>query len=145
MANSDLKELAQRKNYILPLYFYDHSIQSISTGSFVGRAHHAEWDSGRVGYVYVSYDDIEKEYGKVTDETLIRAERLITSEVEEYDSYMRGECYGYQLYEKGELIDSCWGFIGSFRDVVKNLKGELPKEAAELLDDLEYGDDDEAA
>ncbi len=38
---------------ILPLYLYDHSGISISTGSFVGRAHHAEWDSGQVGYIYL--------------------------------------------------------------------------------------------
>ncbi len=30
-----------------------------------------------------------------------------------YDSYLRGEAYGFELYKDGELEDSCWGFIGS--------------------------------
>ena len=34
-------------------------------------------------------------------------------EVECYDSYLRGEAYGFELYKDGELEDSCWGFIGS--------------------------------
>lgn len=38
---------------IMPLYFYEHSGCSISTRSFVGRAHHAQWDSGQVGYIYL--------------------------------------------------------------------------------------------
>lgn len=38
---------------IKTLYLYDHSGLSISTGSFVGRAQHAEWDSGPVGFVYM--------------------------------------------------------------------------------------------
>ena len=34
-------------------------------------------------------------------------------EVEYYDSYLRGEAYGFELYKDGELEDSCWGFIGN--------------------------------
>lgn len=38
---------------IKPLYLYDHSGLSISIDSFMGRAHHAEWDSGQVGYIWL--------------------------------------------------------------------------------------------
>lgn len=38
---------------VMPLHFYEHSGCSISTSSFVGRAHHAQWDSGQVGYIYL--------------------------------------------------------------------------------------------
>jgi len=41
---------------ILPLYLYDHSGLSISTRSYIGRAHHAEWDSSRVGYIWLDKD-----------------------------------------------------------------------------------------
>lgn len=61
----DLKELlAEQKDIILlPLYLYDHSGLSMSTGSFVGRAVHAEWDSGQVGYIYADHDDILNNFG----------------------------------------------------------------------------------
>ena len=51
---TDLKTLiAEREDIaILPLFLYDHSVQSISTASFIGRAQHAEWDSGQVGYLH---------------------------------------------------------------------------------------------
>lgn len=47
----------------LPLHLYDHSGISLSTRSFRGRAQHAEWDSGQVGYIYVRRDAVLKEYG----------------------------------------------------------------------------------
>lgn len=43
----------ENKVVYLPLYLYDHSVQHLSTESFVGRAQHAEWDSGQVGFVYI--------------------------------------------------------------------------------------------
>lgn len=46
---------------IMPLHLYDHSGQSISTGSFVGRAQHAEWDSSQVGYIYMDKETAMKE------------------------------------------------------------------------------------
>ena len=39
-----------------------------------------------------------------------------------YDAYLRGECYGYELYKNGELTDSCWGFVGSFDEAIKNIE-----------------------
>ena len=40
------------------LYLYDHSGITMSTGSFCD-----SWDSGQVGFIYVTKEDIEKEYG----------------------------------------------------------------------------------
>ena len=51
LPNSDLYTLAAEKNIILPLNLYDHSMLRMSTGSFLGRAQHAEWDSGQVGCI----------------------------------------------------------------------------------------------
>lgn len=52
---------ASNKVAILPLFLYDHSGVSMSTGSFVGRVPHAEWDSGQVGYIYMSKETALKE------------------------------------------------------------------------------------
>ena len=139
MLTGDLLDLAGKAYLIKPLYLYDHSIQSISTDSFVGRAHHADWDSGQVGVVYVSFDDVKKEYGNASPESVEKAEKVINAEVDNYDSYIRGECYGFRLFEKGEEIDSCWGFLGDFDDALKGIADQLPKEAKYLAQNAEYG------
>ena len=68
-----------------------------------------------MGYIFVSYEDIIKEYGKLDIEM---ATKVLKGEVEEYSQYVNGEVYGYLIYNKEEQydcpdsIDSCWGFIG---------------------------------
>lgn len=104
---------------ILPLYLYDHSGISMSTGSFVGRAQHAEWDSGQVGWIY----------GKSAIEDI---EKILKSEVEVYSNYLEGNVYGYELYDGDELIDSCYGFYGM--NYEENIKECLPEEYCDMLD-----------
>jgi hypothetical protein len=76
---------------ILALYLYDHSGISINARSFLGRAPHAEWDSGQVGFI------AHKEANK---------EDLLMAEVDEYDHYLTGEVYAYRVYEN-KTCDSC--------------------------------------
>ena len=75
MSIDELKAVLARQTdiVIMPVYLYDHSGLSMSTGSFLGRAPHAEWDSGQVGYIYADHDDILNNYGQVTPETVQRA------------------------------------------------------------------------
>jgi hypothetical protein len=138
----DLMNLAERTHLIAPLYFYDHSIQSISMRSFRGRAHHAEWDSGVVGFVYAGHADIVKEYGDASPENIEKARELLNAKVETYDCYLRGECYGYLLYEDGAEIDSCFGFLGGFDEAKTAIRGYIPDDAAVLIDEVRHGDDD---
>jgi hypothetical protein len=65
------------------------------------------------------------------------ARRLLVAEVEEYDAYISGQCYGFRLFELGRETDSCWGFLGSFRDVLLNMKSYMPKGHEDMLDSLE--------
>lgn len=66
---SDLMKLLDASNEIAmkPLYLYDHSGLALSTGSFFGRALHAEWDSGIVGFVYMSREDAMRELAMPAD------------------------------------------------------------------------------
>lgn len=121
---------------ILPLFLYDHSVQSISTGSFLGRAQHAEWDSGQVGWVYADQAMIEIEYGEVTAETIEKATALLQAEVKCYDLYLTGQCYGFRLFEGEEETDSCWGFLGDIDDLAEDLRGHLPEACRHLVDEL---------
>lgn len=136
----DLKELLGEMTdiVILPLYLYDHSIQSISTASFYGRAHHAEWDSGQVGYIYADHEMLEREYGTLTKETVQKAETALIGEVEAYDCCLRGACYGFRLFENGEEIDSCWGFLGELDDIRDDLRSYLPDGIQALVDKLSW-------
>lgn len=52
---------------IMPLFLYDHGGLTMSTSSFVGRAHHAEWDSGQVGYIYLDKATAMKEMAEAAD------------------------------------------------------------------------------
>jgi hypothetical protein len=101
---------------ILPLYLYDHSGITISTSPF-----NCHWDSGQIGWVFVTEKTAKDNYGEITDEILDRITKTLLNEVETYDQYLRGEVYGYNISkievcnkgcEHKEELDSCWGFYG---------------------------------
>ena len=100
-----IEHVAKEDVLSLPVYMYEHSQVALSTEPFS-----CSWDSGQVGYIFVSYEDIIKEYGKLDIE---RATKVLEYEIEEYSQYINGEVYGYKVYRKdGENVDSCWGYIG---------------------------------
>lgn len=98
----DLDEyLASGLVYALPIYMYDHSGVSIRTSPFGCR-----WDSGQVGYIYMTKE-------KAKAEGLANPLATLEHEVKTMDSYLRGEVFGYQVYDaEDQELDSCWGFIG---------------------------------
>jgi hypothetical protein len=118
---------------ILPLYLYDHSGITMNTSGFS-----CPWDSGQVGWIYADYGMIKENYGEVTPETIEQARKLLESEVEEYDYYLTGQCYGFKLYRGDAEIDSCWGFLGSINDVSKRVKEYLPAECENIVEALEF-------
>lgn len=95
---------------ILPLYLLDHSGISISTGAFSCR-----WDSGQIGFIFVSKEKALEEFGGkiVTAKLKEKLERILDEEVETYDQYVRGDVYGFQIVdEDDDVVDSCYGFYG---------------------------------
>lgn len=106
----------------LPLYLYDHSGITMNTTGFS-----CAWDSGQVGYIYISKQEIREELGfkRITKKLKERVEKILVTEVEDYDYYLRGEIYGVSFYEKdGEEIDSCGGFLG-YDTVLAEAKSQL--------------------
>jgi hypothetical protein len=102
-------EILRRDDVLsLPLYLYDHSGITMRTQPFGDR-----WDSGKVGYIYVTFDKIQKEFGLVNLKTKAKALRAMQAEVKVYDQYLTGDVYGYEvLAPNGEEVDSCWGYYG---------------------------------
>lgn len=106
---------------ILPIYMYDHSGITVSTTPFGD-----PWDSGQIGYIYASGPKICENWlikdGVIPAEILVKTEEILQAEVEEYDQYLRGDVWGYNIvkkcacaecgHEHEDHIDSCWGFYG---------------------------------
>ncbi len=106
---------------VLPLYLYDHSGITMSVSKFS-----CPWDSGQVGFIYMTREDIRKNWGvkRVTKKLLEQAKDLMVSEVKEYDYYLTGQVYGFIVEapasedeDEGKQLDSCWGFIGDLEYV----------------------------
>ena len=129
-SNERLKELEDlffKKFIALPLYLYDHSGITIQTSPF-----NCPWDSGKVGYIYTTKEQI-KEEGLTKEKAL----NILENEIKYFDYYLVGEVYSYQIVEikpikktiiteypngkkdkksynttEEEIKDSCCGFLG---------------------------------
>jgi len=84
---------------------------------------------------------------EITEVMANRAEQMLIDEVEEYDLYIRGECYGYSLSKLNtceccgattiEEVDSCWGFFAdTLADLKEQIKDNVPSEFRDLVDSL---------
>jgi hypothetical protein len=136
----------------LPLYLYDHSGITMSTGAFG-----CKWDSGQVGFIYISRVKAAEEWSTDTEE---RAIACMKSEVEHYDEYLTGNVHGYTVergtrtnitFEDGrdpetsiewEHEDSCWGFYGDWWKAgdPTGMGDSFDGELKELFDSMDYND-----
>jgi len=108
----------------LPIYMYDHSGQTINTTGFS-----CPWDSGRLGFIYVTKEKLRKQYGwkVITKKREEQALKYLLGEVETYDDYLTGNVYGYRVKDAlGVEIHSCWGFYGDPDNsgIIDEAKGE---------------------
>lgn len=112
----EIREIIERAGVIsLPLYLYDHSGLTMNTTGFS-----CPWDSGQVGYIYVTKEKLRKEFGvkRLSRKKIARALELLKGEVETYDMYLRSDIYGYVISQpcekcgEPEELDSCWGYYG---------------------------------
>lgn len=91
----------------VPIYMYDHSGITLSTGPFG-----CPWDSGQVGWAYLTAEAI-KEHG------IPNPKEQLESAVKQLDNWVRGNVWGFRILRKcgccgstTEEVDSCWGFVG---------------------------------
>lgn len=104
------------KHYILlPVYEFQHGGVAYNTSGFS-----CPWDSGQIGYIYVSKEDVRKERGwkRITKKRQELIEKALTAEIEVYSMWANGEVWGFELYHhdvdvgynETDVEDSCWGF-----------------------------------
>lgn len=111
-------EKTQHPLHVRMIRMYDHSGIALSLGT--GYPFNDAWDSGWVGFIFVTKEDVRKNYmvKRITKEISDRAFKCMLAEFETYDAYVRGEVYGYKVTcvnpdtDEEEEIDSCWGFYG---------------------------------
>jgi len=126
----------------LPLYLYDHSGITISTEGW-RYPYNDRWDAGQVGWIYATQENVRKWFGikRLTKEIMQQAEDILRGEVEEYDRCLRGDVYGYTLYDMDawECLDSCGGFFGS--DPSENgMANSVPEEFRAVLNEMQVFD-----
>jgi hypothetical protein len=136
-----LKENAPKGSVVLPLYLYDHSGITMSTGSFG-----CPWDSGQVGYIVATPEAIRKNFmtKRITKKIRENAEACLRGEVKTYDDYLTGNVWGYTIesvkdcescgqktHGDEEVDDSCWGFFG---DDLEGMKGHVDAKYHEALE-----------
>lgn len=124
--------LMKEKNafIILSLFLYDHSGLRMKIGSFSGllAQGHAEFDSGQVGFIYVTPEDVRKCYmvKRITEKIRNQVRNNLISEVNTYDDYLSGNVYGFMSETSdGEDIDSCWGFFGDTDYMISGAKSGI--------------------
>lgn len=103
-----------KKAVILPLYLYDHSGITMSTGSF-----NDPWDSGQVGWIYATHEAIKQNYmvKRLSKKLVNRAISLLEGEVKEYALYLEGNVWCFEcIDEEGNTVDSCCGFYGDIKE-----------------------------
>lgn len=129
-----LKLFTKARKYItLELYLYDHSIQylrpslpaaylmskgevpQLHSNPFIGNAQHAEWDSGLVGVITISREMARHMFNwkRLNKARIYQVYDYLVSVVAEYDQWMRGEVYWYEIRDpEGNHWDSCGGMYG---------------------------------
>ena len=133
---SDFLTEAKKKKFsiVKKLYLLDHSGLTVSTQDF-----NDKWDSGPVGFIYCTKQDIIKEYGKCDTETLKLADQRLESEVKEYDSYLQGDQIMFKITDSSDkVIESVGGLYSDKKEIkfVKSLKDYVSDEYHYLFDGL---------
>lgn len=106
-----LDRIVEKHYIMLPVYMYDRSGVTLNTTGFSCR-----WDSGQVGWIYVSIADVKKQYGwkNMSQKRRELIKTYLRGEIETYAQYLEGDVWGYVITDDvtEEIVDSCWGFFG---------------------------------
>jgi hypothetical protein len=123
----DLKEIDKKlkdPNFIcVPVFAYIHGDVRLSTKPFS-----CLWDSGQSGIICVSKDKIKNWFGvkRVGARIVENVIGQLHAEVATYSRYLSGQVFGYVVEDdKGEEVDSCWGYFEEPLKIVDLVQKEL--------------------
>ena len=108
------------------------------------------YEHGDVGYIYVSKAKVREAFGikRVTAKWRKKAEEILRGEVKDYDQYLQGEVYAFQikeLPEMPELLDRLGVSELTEEDDIQEIHESFPIEGSEDFEtfDSRYGFYDE--
>ena len=101
---------------ILPVSLYDHGGISMSAGVSYG------WDCGQVGFIFITKQQAEREFGfvgKITKPQMLKLQSILESSVKEYNQYLEGNARCLELYnvytdEHGHTVEDMTDSISGF-------------------------------
>ncbi len=108
-----LQHFKEAGSIYLPIFMYDHSGLAFSTVRTY--PFDDQWDAGQVGYIFCELDKARKEYGNLPAAELEKKVKdYMDGEIKTYNQFHAGDIWGYIIKDdKGEDVDSCWGFYGA--------------------------------
>ena len=122
-------ELWKDYNWVFPVYMLDHGGTRLSLNRF-----NDKWDSGQVGFICLNEDEMFSNFGFGADLDE-KARQVAEAELDEYDSWMNGNVFGFRLFEETQEIEcnQQWGFIGDHdtSGLIDELKSELKDKLTE--------------
>lgn len=96
----------------IPIFLYNHSSLAINTTGFS-----CPWDSGQIGFIYVSKTIIKNEYNckRISRKLNDKVKQILCSEVDLYNDYLGGNVYGFSVTDKirKEEVISHYNFYGT--------------------------------
>ena len=105
-----IAEASKGARIVLPVYMLDHSGQTINTTGFS-----CPWDSGRIGSIWVTDDDIKKAYGvqEIDLETENKARKALIAEIAELDQWLTGDVWDVMIVDSEDWpVDSLGAVYG---------------------------------
>lgn len=121
----DYIKLKMKAVVIVPMFMLDHSGLTIASTDF-----NDPWDSGRIGFNYVTKDQIRKYFGKkrISQKMIDDAKEILENEIKVYSQYVSGNAYMYTIVdESNDEVDSCSGYydvevmISDAKTVIDNI------------------------
>lgn len=117
---NEIEEMLTKLGYIHErICVYDHSGVSIYLGTPCCR-----WDSGYIGWYCVSREEVKEQYGleRLVKQRVNKVKKLMNTEIRNYNNWINGNVYWYELYKNGKLIDHCGRVIADDEeDAIKKI------------------------
>jgi hypothetical protein len=92
--------------HFIPVYAYIHSGVALSLGNSK-YPFNDQWDVSCCGCILIDKKCSDFEIKENRD-------KAAQAMIDEWNSVLSGEVYGYQIYSNDEEIDSCWGYVGNY-------------------------------
>ena len=146
MNTAELLRAAESENILMPVYMKEEAGISISAMPVWTYDSIYALEKRQAGWIYVSHEHVKQEFSaeSLTPELIENAKILLYGEVDYYNNYLCGECYRFDLYQRGRPIANYTGLLGVLDDVKKEIEDLIPDECRGITDKLrrvDYGSD----